>query len=381
MNGSTGPSAHAPESRARRRRPIALVALAGSALLVALAIWDVQAFLQSWIVAVLFWFCIAMGAGGVLMLHQLTGGMWGEHLQPQLRAALRTLPIFALLFVPVLLGMSSLYPWMHAEYVAEHPHVQKKAAYLDHGFFLLRTAFYFVVWIVGSRLLLHSMQENAEGVPRRPGAAKRLSAIGLVIYVLTVHFATVDWVMSLDLTWYSSIYGLLFVVAQFVLALCFALLAGERGSRTSPVGVPAKARIDVGNLLLAGVCLWAYVTFSQYLIIYYANLPEEVTWYVVRTRGLWGAIALLLIAFHFAAPFALLLARKNKTRPALMRRLALGLVVIEFLHVLWLAAPAFGERSHWHLLAHLVAATTVGAGWYLLVSLTARRNAPQEARP
>lgn len=291
---------------------------------------DPRRFLQPYLVAFFFTAGAALGALPLLMIHELTGGGWGRLLRPALEAAARTVPWLFAAFLPVLFGASLVYPWAYGA------HEGPKAAYLNVPFFAARAVFYFAVWTVLGRMLA------ARRAKRRPEA---VGALGLVAYGFTGTFAAVDWIMSLDPHWFSTIFGLVVLAGHVLLALALAVGAT---AVSRPDAFREKAAVDslhdAGNLLLAFLMLWVYMAFSQFLIIWSANLPEETSWYLGRARGGWLGLAACLAVFQFAVPFLLLLQRPVKRDPRRLAAVAALLVAGRLADVLWLAGPYFWER-------------------------------------
>ncbi len=312
------------------------------------------AFFQAYLIGYLFWTGIAVGCLGLLMLHHLVGGRWGHAIQRLLEAGVRTLPLMALLFVPILVGLADLYVWARPDVVAADALLQHKQAYLNGPAYFGRTAVYFAVWIGAGTILtmLSARQDQGIDTDRLTRRLQVWSGPGLVVYGLAVTFAAVDWVMSLEPHWYSSIYGVVFLAGQALLALAFvtrmAIFLGARPPLQAVLG-PDRLH-DLGNLLLAFVMFWAYVAFSQYLIIWSGNLPEENHWYIERMHGGWGVMAFGLVGFHFVVPFLLLLSRTTKRRATILGPVAVGILVMRALDLFWLVAPALqteGFRVHW----------------------------------
>jgi hypothetical protein len=354
-------------SRLDRLQPLVFGA-GGAALLAGLAgaVITPQEFFRAYLVAFLYWGGIALGCLALLMLHHLVSGRWGFVVQRFLEAAARTLPVLALLFLPLLFGLEHLYPWARPEAAAADALLRHKLPYLNVPFFVLRAALYFGVWS-GLALLLTrwSAAQDRTGDPLLVRPMKRLSGPGLALYGLTVTFAAMDWGMSLEPHWYSTMYGVIFVVGQGLLGLAFVIvLAALFAARRPLAGALTADRLhDIGNLLLAFVMLWAYIGFSQYLIIWSGNLPEEVPWYLSRLRGGWAGVALSLVLFHFAVPFCLLLSRVTKRRTTALVAVAVGMLAMRLLDLFWLVTPAFhpgGVRVHW---LDPVAFLAVGGLW------------------
>ena len=282
--------------------------------------------------------CLALG-----MIHQLSGGAWGVVTRRLIGASSRVLPVLTILFLPVALGMHHLYEWTHAEVVAADPVLQQKRAYLNTSFFLLRAGVYFLVWNALVYFLnAWSLEQDRTPDPRIARRMERLSGGGLVAFTITMTFASFDWLMSLDPHWYSTIYGVLVMGGQGLTALAVLIIALAWLSRRPPLDavVVAGHFHDLANLMLAFVILWAYFAFSQYLIIWAANLPEEITWYVRRGEPGWRLVGQALIVLHFAVPFLLLLSRRVK-RAAGVWKVAAGVLVMRLVDLFWLTAPEF----------------------------------------
>ncbi len=305
-------------------------------------------FFRSYLLAFLFCAGLALGCLALLMLQHLFGGAWGLMIRRPLESGTRTLPLVALLFVPLALGVRTLYSWSRPESAIPH-----KAAYLNVPFFLARAVFYFAVWLLLAYLLNKwSRQQDATSDIRLKRKLQLLSGPGLVIYGFLATFAGIDWIMSLDPRWYSSIFGMLVVGGQALLALAFIIAVSAVLARREPLASAFQPRHfhDLGKLMLAFVMIWAYFSFSQLLIMWSGNLPEEIPWYVHRLQGSWRWIGLALVVFHFALPFLLLLSRDLKRRSSLLLGVAVALVLMRLVDLFWLTAPEFspgGFRLHW----------------------------------
>ena len=336
-----------------------------------------EQFLHAYLTAYLFWAGIALGSLALLMLHHLVGGRWGHVIQRVLEAGASTLPLLALFFLPVLLNLPALYIWAQPG-AAERLHlVHHKALYLSAPFFWVRTLCYFAIWITLAGLLRRwSLEQDRTGEAGLTRRLQVLSGPGLVLYGLTVTFASVDWVMSIEPQWFSTIYGVIFFVGQGLTALAFAIVAmrllGDREPLLGTIG-PGHFH-DLGNLLLAFVMLWAYIAFSQYLIIWSGNLPEEITWYVNRMAGGWRVLAFALIGLHFILPFLLLLSRTTKRRIHALFVVALGILLMRLVDLFWIISPAFHPTEgglHW---LDLVAPVALGGIWLAAFLRQLRRH-------
>ncbi len=354
-----------------RVQRLALIAgIVGAALCLAGLVGNREQFFRSYLVAYLFCFGIALGSLAVLMIQYLTGGAWGAVVRRVLESATRTLPLLALLFLPIVFGLSDLYEWARPEAVAHDPALQHKSLYLNVPFFIARAVLYFVVWITVARYLNHwSAEQDRAGDPRLSRRLEMLSRGGLLLYGLTMTFAAVDWGMSLEPHWFSTIYGVLFMggqgLATFAFVIPVAALIADRPPLARIIG--AEQFHDLGKLMLAFVMLWAYFSLSQFLIIWSANLPEEIPFYLRRMQGGWQYLGIGLIVFHFALPFLVLLSRDVKRHAWALAVVALGLLAARFLDLFWLLRPAAlpGVLAvHWLDLAALLA---VGGVWFWFV--------------
>jgi len=259
-------------------------------------------------------------------------------------AATRVLPVLTLLFIPIVLGMHHLYVWTDPNVVAHDEVLQAKHLYLNTPFFIARAVFYFFVWNVVSYFLnAWSLEQDRTGDPAFARRMQRLSGGGLVLYGLTITFASFDWLMSLEPHWFSTIYGALIMGGQGLTGLAFLLVVLVWLGRRPPLDsiVQPSHYQDLANLLLAFVMLWAYFSFSQYLLIWSGNLPEEIAWYMNRLQPGWQGLAFLLVVFHFALPFVLLLSRHIKRAPQLIVKVAAGMLIARWFDLLWLVAPEF----------------------------------------
>jgi hypothetical protein len=345
------------------QRNALIAAAVGIAGCIAGAIMDPARFFASYLFAFVFWTSISLGFLGITMLHHMTSGRWSFLIQRISEAGMRVLPVIALLFVPLLFGLGYLYPWIKH---AGEESIASRAAYLNVPFFIIRTVVYFVIW-TGMAFLLSrwSRRQDASADPGITRSLRLLSAPGLIVYVFTATFAATDWTMSLQPEWFSTIYGMLAVVGQVLAGLAVAAVVLRALGSTGPLAdvVAPRALNDLGNMILAFVVLWAYMSFSQFLIIWAGNLPEEIPWYLRRLSPGWRTVGLLLIIFHFAVPFFLLLIRRNKRRLGMLAAIAIGILLMRVVDAYWIVIPgAAPERSafHWTDLAAFLA---VGGVW------------------
>jgi hypothetical protein len=305
---------------------------------------NVDQFLPSYLMAYMFCLGITLGCMALGMVHQLSGGAWGVVLRRPIGAASRVLPILTLLFLPIVLGMHHLYIWTHADVVAHDEALRHKQVWLNTPFWIVRAAIYFLVWNVLSFFLNRwSLQQDQTADPFIARRMQKVSAGGLLLYGATITLASFDWLMSLEPHWYSTIYGMLIMAGQGLSALAFLLVVIVWLSRRPPLDtiIVRDHFHDVANLMLAFVMLWAYFSFSQYLIIWAGNLPAEIAWYQHRLDTGWRLLGVFLMLFHFATPFVLLLMRVIKRTPDYLVKVAVFMLVVRIADLLWLIAPEF----------------------------------------
>ena len=305
-------------------------------------------FYRSYLWSYIFVVGLSVGSLAWLMLQYLTGGAWGVAIRRPCEAAARTLPLVALMFLPILIGIPNLYPWSHANIVAADALLRQKHAYLNLPFFVVRAALYFAGWMLFSWRLNHwSAVEDREGPGRAHGRLARLAGPGLVFWGFSVTFMAIDWALSLNPHWFSTIFGMLFMVGQALssLAILITLLVLLSYRRPMSEILTPRHLHDLGKLLLALVMVWAYFSFSQFLIIWAGNLPNEIPWYMARMRGGWQFVALGLVLFHFALPFALLLSRDLKRNFKLLASIAVLVLFMRLVDLYWLVAPDFAKGA------------------------------------
>jgi len=351
------------------RLPMPL-ALAGGALLavcVAAGFADSGEFYRSYLVAFLFWISITLGCLALLMMQHLTGGQWALVIRRILEAGSRTLPLMAIAALPLLGGMKSLYSWSTIP-GKNDPIIVAKHLYLNPEFFIVRMIVYFCIWFgLSYQLNKGSRLEDGDGAGLPLSMRmEALSGVGLVLYGFTVTFAGIDWIMSLEPRWYSTIYGLLFMVGQALAAMAFSITVLIWLSDREPLSRsvrPAHFQ-DLGSFLLAFVMLWAYMEFSQFLIIWGGNLTDEIPWYLRRMQGTWGHIGLLLVVLNFALPFFLLLFRHVKRRTRSLLIVAGLVLLMRLVDMYWMVLPAFGGGNAHLTWMNVVLPFGLGGIWF-----------------
>lgn len=345
-------------SHADRWSALSLVAGAvGFFVLAFAASFDFSAVLPVYLAAVIGWTATSGGSLALLMMMALVGGAWREELDSPLRAACRTFPVAALLFLPVLFGVAYLFPWTGA---ASESWTGFKAAWLSPWPFALRTVVYFAIWIGFATLLLRTREVQP-----------RCTALGLILYTLTVSLAGVDWAMSVDTEFTSSIYGLIFLSHQLVAALALAIAV-----RTLNGGGSDRNSL-LSGLLIAAILLWAYLHAMQYVIIWAGDLPEEIKWYADRSTDGWRTMLWVIGLFQFAIPFVVLLSSRLRSNAYAVGIIALLTLGMRLLEPFWLILPAFDNRL-WGALATgglALASTAAVGGIWTAAFLRALRNA------
>jgi hypothetical protein len=335
-----------PESVSGLQKLGMMAAVVGLALAgVGFAMSGLERFYQAYLVAYAFWLGVALGSMALLMVQHLSGGAWGLVMRRPLEAAASTIPAMAVLFLPIIPGMHDLYHWTHADALSD-PMIAAKAAYLNTPFFLVRVVFYFAIWIAMSQLLLKwSREQDQTGDPALTRKLSILSGGGLLVYALTVNFSTTDWLMSVNPHWFSTMWGPLFMVGQGLAAFALTIMVLVMLIRTEPMSRVLNAGHfhDLGKLLFAFLMLWAYLTFSQFIIVYSANLAEEVPHYIARSQGGYQYITIALIVLHFIVPYAMLLSRNIKRDYNRLRLIAAWLILMRVVDYYWQVAPEFHE--------------------------------------
>jgi hypothetical protein len=331
-------------------------------------------FFQSYLLAFVFWISLPLGSLCILMIHQVAGGTWGFSIRRLLEAGSRTLPLMFLFSLPILfLGIHELYEWSHMAVVDKDPLLTFKKPYLNESSFIIRTFVYFVIWGALTYLLnkWSRLQDQIEQTyPTR--RIQKLSGPGIVIFFLTVTMASVDWIMSLEPHWFSSIFGIVYIIGQGLITWAFMTLVAVKLSTKEPLSklLTSQRLSDLGTFMLGTVMLWAYTSFSQLLIIWSGNLPEEITWYITRLEGGWEYIGYGLILFHFAIPFLFLISSTMKAKTKVLVTFAIWLIVAHFFELLWQTRPSFTKINGFHstgfTMHWLDLAITLGIGGLLV---------------
>jgi len=347
----------------------------GVALLLAIfgAITAPEQFYHSYIFSFMLVLGLTLGSLGLLMLVHLTGGKWGIIIRRPLEAATRNIWLVLILFVPVLLGMKYLYSgngtdlgWLNSPATGEHALSPLQQRYLTPGWFYVRAFFYFVIW--GALVFILNKWSLQEDAAQHDGSFrerfKRWAAPGIILYVLAMSFASFDWVMSISPHWASTIYGFLFVAGQLIAAISLMIVVVAYLSSTDPMlGVIQKHHLhDLAKLLFAFNMLWGYFDFSQLLIIWSGNQPEEISFYRTRLYGGWGVVAVIVLLFTFALPFVLLLSKDVKRNASLVSKVAIWMILMRLVDLFWMTRPEFTPNA-WPGWLDLVVPTALLGLW------------------
>jgi hypothetical protein len=335
-------------------------------------------FLRAWLLGFLFWLGLTTGSLVLLMLQYVTGGNWGRLGRRFWEAAASNLWLMFLLWLPIAFGMKHLYSWagLSPDQAAKELGLDKVRFYLNPVLFWVRGIIYFLGWgLLYWRLSLWSKKEEAgETTPAQLVGLQNLSGFGIVFYGATITFASIDWAMSLDPRWWSTVWGMLFMVGQVLSTFCFTIVLLVKLTRVEPISRMFKVDYlhDFGKLMFAFVVLWAYLSFSQWLIIWSGNMLSEIKWYLIRLNGGWQWFGTALIFVHFVFPFALLLSRNLKRDAPRVVWIALLLMFMRLVDLFWLTAPNFYngyegaglKNFHWPDAAmYVVCPIAIGGIW------------------
>ena len=363
------PDADLPPFTGGRRFLLGSAIAGGAGLLLTIVgmLFSPRTALLAYLVAYVYWLGIAIGAFTMVVAHHTAGARWNVTIRRINESAGAVIPLFVLLFIPLLLGARHVWFWVapaeplstEVRELLEHKH-----AYLNLGSFTIRAVIYFVVWSLFAWLLrAWSVRQDETGDPALTVRMRRWSAPGMVIFVFTFTFAAFDWLMSLQPTWYSTIYGLYVYSGSFVASMA-ALCLVITGIRSSDLPlarvISADHQHNAGKLLFAFICFWAYMSFSQYMLIWAGNLPEEVQWIVIRNQGVWRPVGILILIGHFVLPFFVLLSRDVKRSPPALAAVAAWMLVMHYVDFYWAVMPASDATRlglHW---THLTAFVGIG---------------------
>jgi hypothetical protein len=355
----------------RRFQTVAL-GVGGVALLLALVLAFVSGarpFFESYLLSFMLWGGLSLGCFVLLLVQHLAGGSWGALIRRPLEAGASVLPVMAVLFIPILFGMGALYPWTQQAYLDTHPLVAAKTEYLNVPFFIIRSVLYFAVLLYGVWFFVKQsrLQDERPAEASRIGfRLKRVSGAWIVVFVIVMTFAGIDWGMSITPEFFSGIYSVILMIGQALGAMCLVLFTivylASRDPKVNEL-LTSKRLQDLGNFLMAFTMFWAYTNFSQLIIIWSNNIIETNPYYVVRFSPAWQGVGLFLLFFGFFAPFAILFSRwvKRKRRALLM--VAAWAVLIRVLDLYYILVPSFGREGLAVTLSDLLLILGLGGIW------------------
>jgi hypothetical protein len=359
----------APESVGRLQKGALVVGVIGVALCLIGYVKSPVSFLHSYLMAFMFILGLSLGSLGLLMLQHLTGGMWGIVIRRPLESATRALPLILVLFLPLFAGMRTLYgAWLNAPATGEGALSDFQKHYLTPGWFHIRSLIYFAVWLLLVWVFNRwSREQDSNRDDRTRRRLKMLAGPGIILYVFAMSFAAIDWVMSLSPHWASTIYGFLYVAGQLISSMALMICVVVLLSRAPVFQGVLKPRYlhDLGKLLLAFVMLWAYFSFSQLLIIWSGNAPDEISFYRSRLYGQWGYVSVIILIFHFFVPFFLLLSRDLKRNPNTLPKVAAWMIFMRLVDLFWLTRPEF-TPSAVPTVWDVAAALALGGLWFFV---------------
>jgi hypothetical protein len=332
-------------------------------------------FYRAYLLGFMDWLGVALGSMAIIMIRHLTGGGWGVVIRRVQGAAMRTLPLLTILFIPMIIAVAQhrIYPWAMPLASVQDEHIREHLAkntfitdsYLNFTGYLVRAIIYFAIWNLLSFLLSKwSIEGDSPSARDNTQRFKAVSGPGLILYAFTISFAAIDWVMSLDPSWISTIFGLVILIGEVLAAMCFAVFVERILVEYKPMSDLLKPDFvhDHGKWMLTFIMVWAYFSFSQWLIIWAGNLPSEITFYMKRLNGGWGYVALFLAIFHFAVPFAILLSRPFKRNIRKLFWLAVWLLCMRFVDLFWIIEPNFSPTFH-VTLADIIVPMAIGCLW------------------
>jgi hypothetical protein len=299
-------------------------------------------FFFSWLVSFLFFLSLALGALFFVLIQYAAQGSWGIVVRRIGETVFATVPVMAALFLPVVFGLHDLYEWSHAEAVAQDPLLRWKSPFLNVPFFLIRAAIYFGCWsFIGVLYFRLSRGQDATGDPAPSVRLRRLAGPAIIVLGITQTFASIDWIMSLTPHWYSTMFGVYFFAGAFIgfIALLSVVAVATRSAGLLDTVITVEHLHDVGKFLFAFTAFWAYIAFSQFFLVWYANLPEETIWFKARLEGSWKVVSILLIVGHFVAPFFFLMGRAVKRKGWSLAAGGAWLLAMHFVDLYWQVMP------------------------------------------
>ena len=364
------------------------IGLIGAIASVAGAFLSPESFYSAYLSGYMYWLGLSLGCMAILMLYHMVGGGWGTVIRRILEAGMMTVPLMFVLFLPILFHLPMLYPWAQPDKLASDPKMADIAhSYLNFHDILVRYIIYFVIWF-GMAYFLNRWSTEQDTIAGQSTLRFRvMSGLGLVIYSFSISFAVIDWVMSLQARWISTIYGFIFIAGEALSAFCFCVVIERILGKRKPMSeyLTDTEVHDHGKFMLTFVMVWTYFNFSQLLIIWSGNLPDEISWFFRRLHGGWEYVGLFLVLFQFAVPFALLLSRQLKRKARTLVWIASWIIFARMVDIYWHVEPALHPTFHLSWL-HFAVIAGIGGLWmaYFFHNLRLRPllavNAPQTLR-
>jgi hypothetical protein len=364
------------------------IGLIGAIASVAGAFLAPESFYSAYLSGFMFWLGLSLGCMAILMLYHMVGGGWGTVIRRILEAGMMTVPLMFVLFLPILFHLPRLYKWAQPDKLASDPKLADIAqSYLNFNGILTRAILYFALWF-GMAYFLNRWSTEQDTIAGQSTLRFRvMSGLGLVIYSFSISFAVIDWVMSLQARWISTIYGFIFIAGEALSAFCFCVVIERILGKRKPMSeyLTDTEVHDHGKFMLTFVMVWTYFNFSQLLIIWSGNLPDEISWFFLRLHGGWEYVALFLVLFQFAVPFALLLSRRLKRKTRTLVWIASWILFARMVDIYWHVEPALHPTFHLSWL-HFTVIAGIGGLWmaYFFHNLRLRPllavNAPQTLR-
>jgi hypothetical protein len=361
----------------RLERVCGLIGVIGLLLCVLGFFVDREEFFQSYAFAFLYWGGFAIGGLGVLLMHHTVGGRWGVTIRRLLEAKMRTLPLIALLIIPILLGLKYLYPWANHALVMQTAVLRHKAPYLNIPFFIARVVLYFAIWLVwGFRNYRMADRQDETGDPTLKERMRAFSAPGVLVFALTGTFAYIDWILSADVQFFSTVYGAMILIGDILQTIALSIIVLVLASRDDRFGgrVNTPTVHDLGNMMFAFVIFWAYLSASQLIIVWPGNLPQELGWYLDRIRGFWKYLAAATALSMFAIPFCLLLSQNRKRHPIRLLRVAVFILFARLIDMFWIVEPTYRTKGFALYWTDFAAFLGIGGIWiYVYLGQLRRR--------
>jgi hypothetical protein len=335
-------------------------------------------FFFSWLVAFLYFLSLGIGGLFFVLIQYASQGRWGIVVRRLGETIFTTIPVMAILFVPLVFGLHDLYPWSVPGASAHDPLLQWKSPFLNVPFFLIRAFVYFACWsIIGFGYYSASRGQDASGDPAVSLRLRTFAGPALIVLALTSSLASIDWIVSLTPRWYSTMFGVYFFAGSFIgyIALLSFLVPVMRRAGLLDTVITPEHLHDIGKFLFAFMCFWAYIAFSQFLLMWYANLPEETFWYKARLQGSWEMVSILLMVGHFAVPFLYLVGRSVKRHAGTLALGGAWLLAMHFVDVYWLVMPTLHPEGVRVTLLDIAAIVAVGGCFVATLGWLMRRQA------